>query len=215
MGSPAGNNAQDNPWGSGWRLAVGLFLMVVALGAVVWVLVLSVRTLRSLEPEVAAAIVSGLVALGVALATTWLGRRLERRAAEQTAQQEKRIPVYEDFVRDLLQQMGLTKHKDDRSELDSREVVRVLASFTEKAIVWGSGDVLKAWVDFRYLGMQAEQAADGQAHGYRLLASLEDLFLTMRADLGLDNQGLQRGDLLKLFINDLDPSVLARGAPTD
>lgn len=208
MTDQAQGTETDNPWSHGWRLVVGLAILAALVAATIWVAVMSVRTLRSLDVEVAAAIVSAFAALLIALVTTWLGRFLERRSVEARSQQEKRIPVYEAFVSDLLRMMEFTKHRDERKGPDDREIVEVLASFTEKAIVWGSGDVLKAWVDFRYLGIAGVDAPDSEAHGYRLLVKLEELFLALRADLGLDNGDLARGDLLKLFINDLDPAVL-------
>jgi hypothetical protein len=36
----------------------------------------------------------------------------------------------------------------------------------------------------------------------------EDLLLVTRADLGVSNDGLEQGDLLRIFINDLDEHLL-------
>lgn len=209
---PDGNEVdRRDPWFHGWRRWLGLAIVLVIAAGAVWLALFTIRTFRSLNVEVAAAIVSALAAIAIAVVTTWYGRLLERQAAADRAQQEKRTPAYEKFVHDLLETMELSTHRDERSgEVDTRRAVQSLASFTEQAIVWGSGDVLKAWVEFRDLGRIGDQVSDTQQHGLRLMAQLETLFLAMRFDLGLDNEGLARGDLLRLFINDLDPAALDR-----
>ncbi len=109
----------------------------------------------------------------VAVLGVLIGKRLERRAAAERAQQEKRVPVYEEFVSGLLRSMGATVHVSHRKEMDEREVVELLGRFTEEILVWGSDDVLKAWVEFRYANILGNQANPDA--GTRNLYMLEQL----------------------------------------
>lgn len=183
--------------------AVALAAVVALLFGLWWVGASLVTMLRTIDAEIAAAIVSGLAAVTIAIATTWLGRSLQRRTDARRGQQEKRVPVYEEFVKGVLQSMGISSSgKARKGRIDEQHAHRVLSEFTEKAIVWGSDDVLKAWIAFRTAGQQPEE------YGNKILLIMEELFLAMRKDLGLSNRGLDRGDLLRLFINDFDPALL-------
>lgn len=181
-------------------------LLIALVAAGIWIAYLlvrtSVRTFRSLDNEVAAAIITGFTALAVAVAGAAVSRQYERRANADRAQQERRVPVYEGFVQGLLRMMGATVHPSKRKEMDEREVVALLGKFTEEILVWGSDDVLKKWVEFRYKAMEVAASAEAGAEN---LYRLEDLFLAFRRDLGLSNRKLARGDLLRLFVNDLAP----------
>jgi hypothetical protein len=70
-------------------------------------------------------------------------------------------------------------------------------------IIWGSDDVLRAWLNVRGANFDRESGADPMA-GMRLL---EEFIFAVRKDLGLERKNLKEGDLLRLFINDLDKST--------
>lgn len=174
-------------------------LFALLLVAAFFVVRTAVRTFQSLQKEVAAALVTGLAAVVVALVSTFVGRRLERRHALEVAQQQRRIPVYEEFVQGLLQTMGATVPPSKRKPMTEEQVVTVMGAFTEKVLVWGSEEVIRAW------GRWKKLAATEDPVQQRLgLDALEDFFLALRKDLGLSNKNLQRGDVLRLWINDWD-----------
>jgi hypothetical protein len=64
-------------------------------------------------------------------------------------------------------------------------------------IVWGSDSVLRAFGEFRIASLKQPEGL------IQLMAALEDLMLAIRKDLGYKNAKIVRGDLLRLFINDL------------
>jgi len=84
--------------------------------------------------------------------------------------------------------------------MDEKKIVEIIGSFTEEILVWGSDEVVKTWVEFRYANW--EEGSDGRA-SHENLFRLEELFLALRKDLGLKNKKLDKGDLLRLFVNDL------------
>jgi uncharacterized membrane-anchored protein len=177
-----------------------LFGLILILGlgvAIVFVTRVAVHAFEGLNREVEAAIVAALGTAAVTLISVIVTRIFERRATVERAQQERRTPVYEAFVSGLLGM--LRDHGDDPTALDLTEAVKVLNSFTEKVIVWGSDDVIRTWGQYRY----AVQAPQTDAEKRESVYGLERLFLTVRQDLGHPNKGLKRGDLLRLFVNDL------------
>jgi hypothetical protein len=193
-----------------WHVVLGLVLLVVAAALLFYLARGAVRTFASLQKEVATAIVTGFAAVVVATVSTFFGRFLERRQANERAQQERRIPVYEDFIRGLLQLFGATVAPAQRQEMTEERIFEVLGTFTEKAVVWGSDDVLRAWVEYRYAALahaadtdedqEKDQDPDDE---HAVLYRMEDLLLAFRSDLGLSNKKLRRGDLLRLWVNDV------------
>jgi len=163
-------------------------------------LIAALHAFEGLNHEVEAAIVAALGTVVVTLVSVLLSRFFERRSAVERVQQERRMPVYEEFITGLLE--VLAKGAKDPAEVPTDEGVRVLEKFTQTVMVWGSDDVIRTWGQYRY----ALRAAKTEEERTELTYELERLFLTLRRDLGHKNRKLVRGDLLKLFINDLPDS---------
>jgi hypothetical protein len=81
------------------------------------------------------------------------------------------------------------------------ELVRELAAFTEKILIWGSDDVLRAYSRYRADAVAGRDPVE-------MIGAQEDLFFAIRKDLGHKNKNLPRGTILRLFVNDLDASKL-------
>lgn len=81
--------------------------------------------------------------------------------------------------------------------MSNEEMIETHSQITQKAIVWASDDVVKAFHRFRMASLQADTNKLGVA------LAVEELFLAIRRDLGHQNNGLYTGQLLQLFINDL------------
>ena len=73
---------------------------------------------------------------------------------------------------------------------------RGFSDFARDLMVWGSVDVIRQYATFRNSTAGAQSPQD-------ILWRFEDLIRAIRADLGHSNDGLERGNLLSLFVNDL------------
>jgi hypothetical protein len=103
---------------------------------------------------------------------------------------------------DTLYQRGrqsFAKGKPGIPKMNDGEMIKKFGSLTENVIVWGSDAVLKEFGEFRVASLQTQTAGP-----LATLATLEDLMLAIRRDLGYRNSKIERGDLLRLFINDLE-----------
>lgn len=201
MGVTDRRDASARASGTRWWQYILSFALVAGLAAlVVWLLVAVVQALRGLPQATSSAMITASATLLVALTTVLVTRYFERRGVRERGQQEKRIPVYEEFVTGMLDLIGATRPPDKRTEPTAETIYPVFARFTERLIVWGSDDVIREWVDLRGAFMTANSDKDNVANLYRL----ENLFLVIRKDLGLSNNKLQKGDLLRLWINDFE-----------
>lgn len=188
--------ARNASW---WQVVLSLLLVAGLVAVLVWLVVQAGRGLAGLPQPTSSAIVTASATVLVALASVLVTRYFERRGVREREQQAKRIPVYEEFVTGMLDLIGATRPPEKRGEPTPEETYVVFARFTERLIIWGSDAVIREWVDLRGAFISAESDADNIRNLYRL----EELFLVIRRDLGLSDKALQRGDLLRLWINDL------------
>lgn len=183
-----------------WHTVLALVLVAVGVVSALWIIRAAVRTFLDLDNAVATAIVTVSGTVLVAVLSVLITRAFERRRDRETAQRQKQSPVYEEFIAGVLDLIGATRPPDARGEATVEEVYEIFSKFTERLVVWGSDDVIKAWVNYRYRLMQQGEDSEQAMENMFLM---ETLFLQIRRDLGLRNKRLRRGDLLRMWINDL------------
>jgi len=158
----------------------------------------TIRVLASLDSDIAVAIVAAAATALVSVLSIVLGKVYESRAMIQKEHREKKIPVYEDLINFMLRILMGTNTGDAPCE---KEMLEFMLGFTQRVMVWGSDDVLAAWVKWRRLSINE---AAMQADPMKLVFFYEELIFAIRRDLAHKNKGLVRGDILVLFVNDID-----------
>lgn len=177
---------------------VGLLLLAaLAYGAFVAVRA-AARVLASLDSDIAVAIIAAAATAFISVLSIVLGKAYESRALVHREHREKKIPVYEDLIKFMFRILMGAKTGDAPSE---KEMLDFMSDFNQRIMVWGSDDVLAAWVKWR---RAATSEADVKANPMEVMLLYEQLILTIRRDLGHKNKNLGRGDVLALFVNDID-----------
>ena len=82
------------------------------------------------------------------------------------------------------------------------------SQFNPKLILWGSDDLLAAYNRFRATGIDAPDEGSPV-----MLLAFERLLYAIRRDLGHPNKNLGPGDLLRVFVNDVDDYIGPSGEP--
>lgn len=154
-----------------------------------------IALLKSIDPEVAAAIVTGGVTIIVATAGVFLTKLLESRAAIRQENRAKKIPVYEEIVGFITKLFA--GERIPGLKLSEDELAHAHLQLMEKIVCWGSDGVLKAYADVRKASLAGVSVAE-------LAQLLEALFLAIRKDLGHAVELHRRGDILVFFFNDVD-----------
>ena len=171
--------------GSGLQVHLGLALLLALLGAVGWL----VYTTVTEAPAVVAAVITGILAiLGLGVQ-----RYFEQKREDDRIRRERMAPIYEQLVRQLPQIAG--------DSIEQADVEAFFGELAQSLQIWGSPPVVKAFNAWR--SVTTEKAMEGEV-ALGVLLAYEDLLHATRADLGVSNDGLQRGDLLRVTINDLD-----------
>lgn len=174
----------------------GLFALGV-LVALCMALALGVREFsgwifHGVDPTVSAALVAAMATVLVSVLGVVLARYFERRRQIEVEIRERKVPMYKDMVQGLLD--GLLKSEDG----DTARFEAVIADLTPQLVTWASDDVIKAWIHFK------RRAAEAEADPISAMFGFEHVLRAVRADLGHKSGNLAKGDLLGLFVNDID-----------
>lgn len=155
-----------------------------------------ISILSSLQQEVSAAIIAGMVTIIVSILSITIGKYYERKMVIEKELREKKIPMYVEFI-EFFFNMFLAEKRED-GDISQEEMTSFFNKFTQKLMVWGSDEVVSQWSSYRRkIGKNPEDTAT-------TMFEFEKLLLAIRKDTGHTNKNIKSGDLLGLFINDID-----------
>ncbi|MCX5825339.1 MAG: hypothetical protein NTY86_18065 [Deltaproteobacteria bacterium] len=181
------------------------FIGFAFLGGGLWLLykITSVlfTLLATLQKEVVAAILAALTAVGVSVLSLILSKYYERKAEIRKEHRDRKIPIYEEFIRSWFK--ILLADKVGEKPLSEQQIAKFLIDFTQKLIIWGSDPVVKAFVIFREKLIKEDPKFTPKEG----LVLFEKTLYEIRRDLGHKNKNLKTGDILALFINDIRQQI--------
>lgn len=188
------------------RKALSIIFAVAVLLGGVYLLVWGATTFLTWFLALAPATMTPLAALiGVMLVpiiTYFTSRGLERRRSLESALREHKTDLYDTMMRGLMRILNLQKN----GQMTEPEMLEFFSEITPKLITYGSRGVIRAWNDFR----RASRTKLGDHRA--IMLSFEALLKAMRKDLGHAVLTQPTGDLLGIFINDVENIVSPRGA---
>ncbi|MDX8044763.1 hypothetical protein SH601_02085 [Gracilibacillus sp. S3-1-1] len=173
------------------------FLMIIAFlyggyKLVVWVV-------STIQPQVAATILTGAFTILLTSASILVSRSYESKSKIKEENRLKKIPIYNRFLEFML---GVLASEGDVS---TKEVQGFSKEFNHNLLIWGSKDVVKKYGLWRTrLVRNANQPEETKEDPIEGLYEFEQLIIEIRKDLGHKDKNVERGDLLRVFLNDLD-----------
>lgn len=178
------------------NLLLGISLMAGLFYGLYLTMNYLIDTLNSLQKEVSAAIIAGMVTIIISIISITIGKYYERKMVIEKELRDKKIPMYEEFIEFFLNLFLAEKTKD--KEISEEEMVNFFNKFTQKLMVWGSDQVVGQWSDYR------RKVGKNPHDTTKTMFEFEKLLLVIRKDTGHANKNIKSGDLLGLFINDID-----------
>jgi hypothetical protein len=173
-------------------LGLGAFCVVLAF--IYYLAKLLLTFLGTAQSQISGAIVTGSLAATASVIILVITKRLEQQEAIRQEHRSKKIPIYEEVIGLIFR--ILFADKMGERPLEGQTLIKEFSNITQKLLIWGSDDVINAYVAFRNGSLAG---TDTKA----TLKSLDSIFLAIRRDIGHKNKGLSEDSLLKLFINDL------------
>ncbi|MFW6027151.1 MAG: hypothetical protein ACOCRX_12520 [Candidatus Woesearchaeota archaeon] len=88
---------------------------------------------------------------------------------------------------------------------DSKDMLEFLYENTDDLLLWGSEEVIRAWINLREKAVkQTQENTEEKFDHVEMMFDIEKLFYAIRQDLGYKDKNLEKGDLLRFFVNDID-----------
>jgi hypothetical protein len=187
------NNSSKN------KIQMIFSLLVLALLSYLFWLVITwlISVFNGLQKEVAAALIAASATIVVSVLSLVVAKYYEKKRAIELEHRSKKIPIYEEFVEFLFKL--LMNEKLEGNPMTEQEMLRFMSGFTQKLLIWGSDDVVLQWSKYRNMFVNEDNPDT-----MKTMLQMEQLLIAIRKDTGLKNKEHKRGDILKLFINDVD-----------
>lgn len=154
------------------------------------------QALGSLDTAIIVALITG----AVSVLTVIVGGIASNVQRENYYLRQHREVPYQKLI-EMVYKMT-AKARDD-SAYTQDELMRDFNEFSQALTLWGSPKAIKLWTSWRLASTRGKQSLNPR----ELLFAVEEVMLQLRRDMG-QKRGLKKGDLLKLFINDVDEKLL-------
>jgi hypothetical protein len=176
----------------------GRLLPLFGLGLLALICWLVYRTISwligqwaQLPQPVAAAVATGAFTVLAATATVVAGKVYERRKDREALYRDKKVEIYDDFLRHLFALFN-SQAKEDSPPQDFGAFI---AQWNPKIILWGGPDVLKAYADW-FRRIRRGDVTVGS------VLETETLFRALRRDLGHNDRSLPKGSITHMWLRD-------------
>lgn len=184
-----------------FNLILGMGLIGLIIFGVFKLLAFFYNQVLSIDPRISAALITGLIAIIATSLTITIPKYLEKRMEIEEHLREKKSQTYKELVELLFKILMGSKTNESLTE---SEFIKFMSRFTENLILWGSEEVIQSYKAYR---MYFINRKEGEALTLESINLTENLLLAIRKDMGHKNKGLQQGDILSLFINDVDETL--------
>ena len=185
-----------------------LFLMVVVTVGYLLIkfIIEAARLFLELPVELSTTMLATATTIIVSVISITLGKYYERKRKIEFELRENKIPIYQGFMK--FSSRLFLGTKAGQEEIDQEEMVRYFNDFTYDLIIWGSDDVINSWNEFREQAIKHSKKSDPEesekSNPLDSMLSYEKLLLAIRKDTGHKNKNIEKGTLLRMFINDYD-----------
>jgi len=190
-------------------LIIGIIGLLVILGLAILIVYAIIRLLSHagtliadliqkismLDTVLIVALISGLLTV-TGLIVNSLIKLKEYKDKERSESREKMREPYSKFV-DLL--FNILMSTKDGKKFDEKEVAKKANEFNKDVILYGSNKVIKKWNVYRTNCVNLTPLSPKEN-----LIKLEAVLYAIRKDLGLKKRFMKKGDILSLFINDIN-----------
>src|SRR2546427_1181288 len=162
----------------------GLAIIGLVLWAFLWLVVAIWHRSVGLNANLAVGLLTACTTVLVAALTVSFGRYFERKKEIEAHFRDKKIAIYDEFLKEFFQ-LYYGENKPD--------MVDFLREWQRQAMLWGGAGVLNSFLTWRvHLALGKPDA--------KSLFLMEDFFRALRKDIGLSNRGLNRGSFIRMIL---------------
>lgn len=178
-----------------------LAICAVVLGLLIRFAAAGIVSLCNAMGSLDVAIVVALITGTISIMTVVIGGIASNNQRKEYYLRQHRGTPYQKLVEMVYKMMAKGKNPESYSE---EELFNDFSEFSQALTLWGSPKAIQQWNEWR------KANTGGKPDPKELLFAMERIMMQLRAGMG-QKGGLKKGDLLRLFINDLDDCLSSRG----
>lgn len=172
------------------------FALIALLGWLLFTALIELyKWYNSLSESIQTGIITALPIILVAIVGYFANQSLETKRSVEQAMRPRKLELYDDFLKFIMRIFG--NEKVNKRPTDD-DMMKFFVTKTPELMTFASNNVIEKWGKLR-VSLSDENTKDEQK-----MFIVEDLFRAIRSDLGHSRRGSHKGDILRLFINDID-----------
>lgn len=153
--------------------------------------------LSNMDTVVIVALITGGVSIFSVVISSIVSKIIEYKQTTKRYLYEKKEEPYSEFI-DMVYKIQQSIKDNEYSD---EQKLKDISSFSKKLTLWGSNNVIKKWLDFRKINQKENNNPETN------LFILEEIIFEIRKDMGQKRNGLEKGDILAFFVNDIDKYI--------
>ena len=153
-----------------------------------------IDALKSSDPKITAAILGAMATIFVGLTAVIITQNQIRLRDREEAHRSKKVEIYEKYLKTVQAIMSGTNENVSMEAPTNQELVDYLVKFKTEIMLWGSPEVIKMQLEFQRVSQK----------GGNIFNAVNNLHRAIRADIGLSNKGLNKLELVKMYLSDPD-----------
>ena len=163
-------------------------LLGLVCGALYWLFVGFPEVFSLLPATEKVTLITGAITIIGSTAAVMVGRSLDKKRELDVALQEKKIPIYDSFLKRVVGEFQNTDTEDD-------DLLEFLHGWHSELLLWGNSSVVKAYGS--WMTTLKREAGNPMAQSVH---ATECMFRAIRKELGHDDNRLEEGDLLFVIL---------------
>jgi hypothetical protein len=176
-----------------FNLIIGFVLIAIFIIIGVKVLDSIFHAFDRLNISVQTGIATALSVIIVAIVGYFANKSIETKKSIEQAMRPRKLELYEGFITFFLRTMA---KEGTPKKPTPEEIGKFFIDSNPTIITFASNSVIEKWGKLR-IGMTGSKGTES-------LFQLEELLKEIRKDLGHGKRGSKKGDILRLFVNDID-----------
>jgi hypothetical protein len=183
------------------NIIVGMLVLGIIVYIVVWLIGLFlgyvggfVNRLSNMDAVVIVALITGSVSILGVVISSIVSKIVEYRQNTKRYLYEKKEEPYSEFIEMVYKIQEKGKAKEN---INDEEMLDDIFSFSKKLTLWGSNKVIRKWLAFRKISQEQNDNTEN-------LFMLKEIIFEIRKDMGQKKSGLEKGDILAFFVNDIE-----------
>ena len=189
----------------------GLVVLAAVVGICAWAvefvinnvaagIIALVSSLSLLDVAIIVALITGCVSIVATIFGSIVNSYLTNKHRREEFLRDRREAPY----RKLVEINFKILEKQNKNETYSgEEALADYMEFGQELVLWGSAKAIRLWNEWRLASV------NGKPSGEDLLFAMEKVLIQLRIDMG-QKKGLKEGDILRMFINDIDVALERR-----